>query len=523
MASNLITRIPPLFNDLAKILAGEIDCSLATLTKYSNDGSPYYIPPQAVIYPKNVTDIKHVLGFAREYTMPITVRGAGGARNGGALGEGIILDMARYFSQVRNVNMLENTITVDAGVTVGSLLDKLHTWHFDIPFFMGTDKEATIGAVIATKSASGSSFHHGTVREWIEGLTVVVDNGEEHTIADGITPSGRLLGIYQSVFPLLTKESPTLRASKPKSHDDGTGYNLWNTSIGPRQLIDQLTGSEGTLGIITSITFRISPHKPHSNTTCIPVAKKELLPSLIEIAKHHKGEHIFLYDHTFMQLSERYHPTLVPFFIDTPYVLLVTHTSTDKEKLHHTIETFRKSLPVAEHLLKTIDSRKTLERIIDPGFLFILYSTYTNGTLMPITSGDGLIVTTHLIPSFLDELDEYLDSLGRLYTLTGNIGSGHISAITLFDPLSKSYDNDIHFYTKNIFSLLKKYNGGMSAVSGEGLARTPFLSYMYNDATLAVFKKIKEVWDPLLILNPGKKQGVTTNYLQQHLKRSIRE
>lgn len=523
MVSNLLGRIPPLFSDLSKILTGEIDCSLATLKKYSNDGSPYSVYPQSVVYPKNVTDIKHVLGFAREYKMPVTVRGNGGAKNGGVLGEGIILDMTRYFSQVRGVNMLENTITVDAGVTVGALLNKLHTWHFDIPFFIGTDKEATVGAIVATKSASGSSFHHGTIREWVEGLTVVVDNGEEHVIADGITPSGRLLGIYQSIFPLLTKESPTLRASKPKSHDDSTGYNLWNTSIGPRQLIDQLTGSEGTLGIITSITLRISPYKKHSNTTCIPIAKKELLPSLIEIAKHHKSEHIFLYDKTFMELSERYHPTLVPFFIDTPFVLLVTHTSTDKEKLHHTVETFRKSLHVPEHFLKTIDSRKTLERITDSEFLFTLYSMYTNDALVPISSGDGLIVTTHLISPFLEELDEYLDSLGRLYTLTGNVGSGNVSAVTLFDPLSKNYDNDLHFYTKNIFSLLKKYDGGISAISGEGLARTPFLSYIYNDATLAVFKKIKDVWDPLLILNPGKKQGITTNYLQQHLKRDARE
>lgn len=521
--SNLFIRIPPLFSDLAKILAGEIDCSLERLTGYSNDGSPYTITPQAIVYPKNVTDIKHVLGFAREYKMPVTVRGNGNAKNGGALGEGIILDITRYFSQIRNVNMLENTITVDAGVTVGSLLEKLHGWHFDIPFFMGTDKEATIGAVIATKSSSGSSFHHGTVREWVEGLTVVVDNGEEHTIADGITPSGRLLGIYQSVFPLLTKENPTLRASKPKSHDDATGYNLWNTSIGPRQLIDQLTGSEGTLGIITSITFRISPHKPHLMTTCIPIIKKELIPTLIDIAKQHKGEHIFLYDATFMQLSERYHPTLVPFFIDTDYVLLVTHTASDKEKLNHTVRTFKVSLPVEEHFLKVIDSRKTLERITDPQFLFTLYSTYTNSTLTPITSGDGLIVTPDLTPALLEDLEDYLDSLGKLYTITGNIGSGHISAITLFDPFSKTYDNDIHFYTKNIFSLLKKYDGGISAISGEGLARTPFLSYIYSDATLSVFKKIKEVWDPLLILNPGKKQGITANYLHQHLKRNIRE
>jgi FAD/FMN-containing dehydrogenase len=354
-ASNLLVRIPPLFSDLAKILAGEIDCTIETLTRYGTDGSPFLVLPQAIIYPKHSTDIKHVLAFAREYKMPITVRGEGTSKTGGSLGEGIILDMTRYFSQIRNINMVENTITVDAGVDIPSLVKKLHAWHFDIPLITAHQNTGTVGAFIATKPTTGSSFTHGTIREWIEELTVVVDNGEEHKIADGITPTGRLLGIYQGVFPVTTKESPLLRAVKPKSHDDPTGYNLWSTSIGPRQLIDQITGSEGTLGIITSVTFRIAPHKKHSITTCVPIFEKKYIPIYADIAKHHHAEHIFIYDEAFMQLSERYHPSLTPFFPDVPYALLVTHTSTDKEKLHHAVTAFKRALPVQEHFLKTLE------------------------------------------------------------------------------------------------------------------------------------------------------------------------
>lgn len=522
-ASNPLIRVPPLFADLAKIITGDIDCTNKTLTSYSVDNSPYVVLPQAVIYPKNVTDIKHVLAFAREYKMPVTTRGNGTSMTGSALGEGIILDMTRYFSQIRNVNILENTVTVDTGVTCGSLLEKLHAWHFDIPLLSTSDKRSTIGALVATKSSTESSFHHGTIREWIESLTVVVDTGEEHNIADGVTPSGRLLGIYQSLFPLLAKEGPTLRAAKPLSHDDASGYSLWNTSIGPRQLIDQLTGSEGTLGIITSVTFRISPHKPHRLTTCIPLASKNLISVCTEIAKHHVGERLFLYDLAFMQLAEKYYRGVVPFFLDTPYVLLVTHTSNNKEKLHHMVHTFRKALPVEEYLMKTVDDQNIVERVTDIEFLHSLGKHYTNNTFTSIGSADGLIVTLPQITPFLTQLEEYLDSVGKLYMITGNIGSGHISVTTLFDPRSRMYDDEILSYTKTIFSLLKNYNGGMSARGGEGLMRTPFLSYIYNDAALTVFKKIKDVWDPLSILNPGKKLGTSTSYLQQHLKRPTRE
>lgn len=512
---NPLTRIPPLFNDLAKILEGEIDCTEETLTRNSSDGSLYLIRPQAVIYPKNATDIKHVLSFAREYKMPITVRGNGKSHHGGALGDGIVIVMTRYFNNTRNVNMLENTITVDAGISVVSLLQKLHSWNFDIPFLLATSEEATVGAVVANQTASGSSFHSGTIREWIEGVTIVVDNGEEHKLASGIMPSGRLLAIYQQIFPLLTKENGILRAAKPKSHDDGTGYNLWNTSIGPRQIIDQIIGSEGTLAIITSVTFRISPHKPHATTTCIPIASRSMLPICVDIAKHHKSEHIFFYNETFMQLSERYNKTLAPFFEKTPYTLLVTHTSNDKEKLHQVVKKFRKALPIAEESLASFEDAKTLTTLTDSNYLFFLFGSYTNNTLTPNLIGDGMMVTPHHVPDFLEELEEYLDTQGKLYTITGNIGSGHISLITLFDLKSKGCADEILFYTKNIFSLVKKYSGGISSSEGEGISRTPYLSFSYTEPVLSLFKKIKDIWDPLGILNPGKKIPSTTRRLRE--------
>jgi len=520
--SNLTQRIPPLFTDLSSLLLGDIDCSHVLLTKYSTDASLYQIMPQAIIYPKNATDIKHVLSFAREYTMPITTRGKGASGNGGSLGEGIILDMTRYFSHIRNINMMEHTITVDAGVTCAQLLEKLHAWNYDIPFLSSNESDTTVGGLIATKSASSSSFHHGTIREWVESLTVILDTGEEHHIGDGITPSGRLLGIYQEVFPLLAKEGPTLRAAKPTSHDDATGYNLWNTSIGPRQLIDQLVGSEGTLGIITSVTFRISPFKKHYTTTCIPISDKKQIATYIDIAKRHKSERLFLYDQMFMQLAEKTHPLLVPFFVDMPYVLLVTHTSDDKEKLHHTVRTFKRALPCEEYLLKTLDTPDILTRITSTEFISLITSSYTNNTLVPCTIGDGIIVTIPQSNQFLTELERLMDSLGNLYIITGNIGSGHFSVTALFDPQSKKYTDDVLEYSKKLFSVVKKYNGGISAVGGEGIARAPYVSYVYNDQAILVFKKIKLIWDPLSILNPGKKIETTTSYLQQHFKRPAR-
>lgn len=511
--------IPPLFSDLAKILVGEIDCSQKTLEKYSNDGSPYMIRPQAVIYPKNGTDIKHILSFAREYTMPVVVRGNGKSKTGGALSEGVILDMTRYFDRIRHINMLDQTITVDAGVSVKTLRERLHGWNFDIPLITSQHNDKTIGALVSTKGVTATSFHSGTIREWVEGITVIVDTGEEHTISDGVTPSGRLLGIYQSVFPLLTEYGPIVRAGKPESSDDATGYSIWNTSIGPRQLLDQLVGGEGTLGIITSITFRLIPKKTHCLTICIPIYDKKNLVVYADIAKHHKAEHIFMYDSTFMELTDRYHLNRIPQFPEALYTLTVSFYGDDLEKLNSTRNVFVRALGVTEHELAFYDDNRFVERIFDKSFLYSLLSSYTQDAYIPVTSASGIIIPHHHYVSTLHEIEEYLYSTGKLYVITGNVASGHISVVTLFDPQSRSYESDLENYTQHIFSIVKKNKGGISGEDGEGLAKIPYVPFIYNEAMMEVFKKIKHAWDPLNILSPGKKLSITKQYLKEHLLR----
>lgn len=517
--SNPFSKIPPLFSELTKSLAGEIDCSLDKIQKYSNDNSPYTVLPQAIVYPKNETDIKHVISFAREYTMPITVRGNGNGTTGGALGEGIIFDMSRYFTRIRQINMREHTITVDSGVSIKELREKLHGWRMDIPILTAKDNTSTVGALVSTKSVTPTSSYHGTIREWIEALTIIVDTGEEHRIADGITPSGRLLGIYQAIFPILTSSSPILRAVKPESSDDATGYCLWNTSIGPRQLLDHIVGGEGTLGIITTVTLRLIPYKPHIISVCVPIFDKICIPSYIEIAKHHKAEHVFIYDSTFMELADRYHLHSTPSFPEASYVLTFSFYGTTKEEITSVARRCVRALSTNEESLVYYEDSHFIEKITESSFLSSLLYSYTQGSLTPITSCDGLIVPIHYYAKILEDLENYLYSTGKLYVITGNAGSGHLSVITLFDQKSPFYENEIDTYTQTIFTMIKKYKGGISAHGGEGLLRTPYVPYIYNEATLVVFNNIKKAWDPLFIFNPGKKIGATLTYLHNHLTR----
>jgi FAD/FMN-containing dehydrogenase len=519
--SKVFSSVPPLFSNLSKVITGDIDCSHLCLKAHSVDGSPYAVHPQAVLYPKTTTDIKHAIAFAREYSLPLTVSGGMTAASGGALSEGVIVDMTRYFSHIRRVNMMDHTVTVDAGVRIDDLREKLSSWNLEIPVLQDEHSQATVGGLVATKSATASTFYAGTIREWIEGMTVVVDSGEEHAIKDGTTPSGRLLGIYQSVFPLLVEHGPTLRAARREMSDDATGYALWNTSIGPRQLLDQLVGSEGTLAIITSVTFRVTQKKAHETTLLVPVSGNSLLKTALNIAKHHGAERIFLFDATFRRLVDTFHPLLiresVPF---APYYLLVTMRENDERQLELKVSALSKALPSDEVTSVELDERVT-SKLAAHTFLHDLLRKYSKGVHMAATSAEGIIVPLSEYESCLAALDDELGKWGRLYTITGYAASGHIAATAIFDEKSISYEHDLQEYRERMFEIVQTFKGGISAVGGDGLERTSSLPSIYNEAMRDIFKKLKTCWDPYSTFNPSKKLHISKDYLIKHAARTL--
>jgi FAD/FMN-containing dehydrogenase len=514
--SNLLSSVPPLFSDLAKVLSGEIIFSTQAFLESARDGSPYEVIPQAIIYPKTATDIKHTIAFSREYKIPITIRGGKSAHSGGALGEGVILDLTHHFNRIRNVNMLEHTVTVDAGVTLSSLMEKLKAWNVEIPVLCSVNAKETVGGLVGTKSATASSFFAGTIREWIEGVTVIVDTGEEHSIRDGITPSGRLLGIYQAVFPLLSSSIPILRAAKPENADDASGYSIWNTSIGPRQLLDQLVGSEGTLGVITSVTFRVTPCKPFSVTYALPIQDTASITSYIEQAKKHGAEKIFLFDQTFHSLAERLHPKLLPSSPFSLFTLLVTYRGIDMQKVQAKAAAYLHALNIQD--APTYDEI-VAEKISHSDFTIHMMEQYAKGTHRVITTAEGLITSSKNYPHIIHAIDAYMAATGKLYIVSGFAGSGHLSLLVLTDPKSKQFEEELLHFNEEILSIAKKYKAGISAVGGDGLARTPYLHFLFNDQVRTIFKQLKEVWDPNYIFNPSKKVGGDLNYLRNHISR----
>lgn len=512
------TSLSYFFTELGDELSGEIDSSIEALSAYSTDNSSFTVVPQAIVYPKTVHDIKQCISFAKQHEIPLVTRGSGHGGSGGCLGEGIIIDMSRHFNIISHIDIKEGVVTVDAGVTIQDLQRNLSLWGMEVPLFVDDDDKGTVGGFFATRSITSSTFRYGSVREWVEAVTVVLSTGEEHLIKSGVTLSGQLLDIYEKLSPYIQSQSGVLRAAKPENIEDATGYNIWDPAIGSHQLLNHLAGSEGTLGIITSITFKVSKKKEYAVTTAIPIPTIELLTSCITIATHHRAHSLFIYDTTYEKLIKKYHPGIL-FENNTeknPFTLLIQHTNNDLHMLHRDIATCIRSLPIDPTTIFTLEEKKA-RTLRSQKFLNSITNTREQENEVAIKTVRGGIVPIHNYLPALQEVISYMKTTSYTYTFTGYAGSGHIALTTLFERKDFDFTKKVLSYTENLFIIFKKNNGGISACGGDGIMNTPYLPFLYGETVCDVFKVIKQIWDPYSIFNPGKKVYISKRYIQEHL------
>jgi FAD/FMN-containing dehydrogenase len=133
---------------------------------------------------------------------------------------------------------------------------------------------------------------------------------------------------------------------------------------------------------------------------------------------------------------------------------------------------------------------------------------------------DDIIVDPHKMPEFLPKLQAILDQYKLIYTIAGHAGNGNFHIIPLMD-LNNPISGDIILeLSKKVYHLVADYGGSITAEHNDGIIRTPFLPYMYKPDIIQYFAKIKQIFDPLDIFNPGKKVGGSFDYIQHHLVQS---
>lgn len=274
------------YNELVSSFAGDIETSEKILTDYSYDASLFEIKPALVVFPKNSADICTLVKFVNEHKdayaeLSLTSRGGGTDMSGGAINDSIIVAFERYFNHIGP--LVGSHMTVQLGVYYRDFEIKTLQNKMLLPSYPASRELCMIGGMVANNAGGEKSLIYGKTDRYVKAVKMVLSDGVEHTfkpqsgaqLVKKLAETGVEGDIYRKVYSLVTENAQLIDKSKPKVSKNSTGYNVWGVWDGQTfDLTKLIVGSQGTLGIITEVTFQLIPAKPLSGMVVV------LMPSL---------------------------------------------------------------------------------------------------------------------------------------------------------------------------------------------------------------------------------------------------
>jgi FAD/FMN-containing dehydrogenase len=191
--------------ELSKLLEGEILQDLSSQIRYATDASVYFEKPAAVIIPKNKSDIEKLVAYASKNKLPLIPRAGGTSLAGQVVGNGIVVDISTYLTQVIEFNPNEKWIKVQPGI----ILDELNRFLEPHGLFFGpetsTSNRCTIGGMVGNNACGLHAVVYGTTRDHLLETTGFLSDGSKVTFKP-LTP----LNFMKSAISIAWKETYTV-------------------------------------------------------------------------------------------------------------------------------------------------------------------------------------------------------------------------------------------------------------------------------------------------------------------------
>ncbi|MBN3583564.1 FAD-binding protein [Algoriphagus aestuarii] len=522
------TNLLPLLQKLSSQLEGTLQLDTLTKTLYATDASVYREMPLAVAFPKSESDIQKLIHFASKNGTSLIPRTAGTSLAGQCVGNGIVVDVAKNFTKILELNVEERWVRVQPGVVRDELNRFLKPHGLFFSPITSTANRAMIGGMVGNNSSGTTSIVYGVTRDKVISLNTILSDGnpavfEEISQDDFDRKCGlqSLEGkIYRQIFDEL--RNPEIReeihAQFPKKsiHRRNTGYAV--DELLKSELFEGnekfnfcklLSGSEGTLAFTTEIKISLDP-----------------LPEPIEIvvAAHFATIH----ESMVAAQTAMKHPATAVELMDK-IILDCTKESIEYSKNRYFVEGDPEALLMVEFRGKTLDEamvkghalvedfRKSkigyAYPIIEPAMVSAAWALRSAGLgLLANIPGDpkavacieDTAVDIEDLADYIDEVDEMMKGFKQKPVHYAHAGAGEIHLRPILD-LKKSKDvEEFYQISKASAELVKKYQGSLSGEHGDGRVRAAFIPLMVGEKNYELFRRVKFTWDPQNVFNPGK-------------------
>jgi FAD/FMN-containing dehydrogenase len=528
---------------------GEVSTQKELLDKYSTDESIFSIRPQVVIRPRHKSDVEVVVKTIAKETkrfssLSLTPRAAGTGLGGGSLTDSIVVDMLDLNS-MGSVSIKKDkiTFTCEPGLMWRDMEKELKKHDLYLPPYTSSKDICTIGGAIGNNAAGPDSLRYGHCADWVEALDVVLKDGKTYTIKPLSLKEFQALikqkhehaRIAQSIYELIVKNEAEIKRNKPKTKKNSAGYALWNVipegvaafkkGKGVFDLTRLITGSQGTIGIVTNITMRALPIQ--KNTTLLMVPIFDLSEAAETVLKSLKYDPInveiydaltfdlalsnpdffkqrlsgLMYYRVMLSMYTTYH---VRFARKIPeFTVLIT---LDEETTNRTS---------AADIVKAISTKASRARVVSNPVEAEMYwqirrasytlSKFQDKNKRPAAFLEDMTVPPENLSKFFMQIKKLFKEFNVTAAVHGHGGNGHFHFYPLLDFTNKTTPMLVEKMADAFYDTAIKFKGDICGEHNDGIIRTPYLSKMFTKKMLEIFKETEHLFDPDDIFNPGKK------------------
>lgn len=545
-----------LTEDLKKLVQGEVKDDADTLRLYSHDASLLEVRPRVVVFPKDAHDVGEVVKYVAAHkkddpTLSVTARAAGTCMSGGSLNESIILDFSKHMQGGIVVDPEKKIARVLPGTYYRDFEKETLKYNLLMPSFPASRELCAVGGMVGNNAGGEKTLRFGKVENYIAELKVVFADGLERIVRP-LTKAELALkmaqgdfegSVYRELFELISKNEAMLAKAKPKVSKNSAGYYLWNVWDGVTfDFCKLLVGSQGTLGVVTEITFKLVPKAKTSKLLVLFLKDLSPLAELVNDILPMGPESLESYDDHTLKLALRFGPEMVKSmktknaialglsFIPEVFmmlrlgglpklVVLVEAAGESESEVDARLKTLREKLrpyKLPMHITKNETEASKYWTIRRESFNLLRKHVHGRRTAPFV---DDVIVRPEYLPEFMPRLRSILDRYGLLYTIAGHAGDGNFHIIPLMDMHDPKNKEIIPQVSNEVYDLVLSYHGSITAEHNDGIIRTPYLEKMYGKEVIELFRRAKTICDPSFILNPGKKVGDSEGYMKAHFVR----
>jgi len=496
---------------------------------YATDASVYQEMPLAVALPKTTEAISRLIQFANEQKLTLIPRAAGTSLAGQVVGNGIVVDISKYFGSILEINVEEKWVRVQPGVIRDDLNKHLTKYNLLFGPETSTASRAMIGGMIGNNSCGLHSITWGTTRDHLLEIKALLSDGSEaifnnsniseylKKIAEKGTRSKREQAILAGMWGMLSNpvdaELIKEQFAKPTVTRRNSGYALdaMVDHYGRDQinLCNLIAGSEGTLCFVTEAKIALVDVPPAS-VGVVCVHANSLAESLHtnRIAMKHHPKASELVDRYIMDFTKNH--TIYSqnrFFIegDPAALLMVEFWGNNDEEVrvqaHALISELRQeNLGYAYPLLFGDEANKAWE--IRKAGLGLIRNL--PGDTQPVNLIEDCAVAVEDLPDYIAELEILLKGHGLHASYYAHAGAGELHVEPMINLKTIEGKQKFRDVLADTAKLVKKYNGALSGEHGDGRLRGEFIPFMMGEEVYEMFRQVKRIWDPNGIFNANK-------------------